>query len=1402
MSRSRSSQSKGGLTVEIGDTSVDLDITICKLLVKTTQRLSKCVPVVPQKTSSSAHAPTLGLPDVSVAKVEISFCGCVPRRPPARLPFQPLEEMLPPDQALLKLSLSPVSFVTDRMTKQCLTVSKILMTHGTRQVLSCLDDVNVRDSLSSSSMLRPHDFVATLIGNRHEIQMKPIHMVLDLLVIDDVLSRSGGLDALLDLGTSMMSTNTVKGQSSPPVIETSRQRAVRFSEPHKPARAESGPMSTSPKVDIRVSGTVLDLIGSESSIQIKTSVIKAVYRENNLRVVVDGAALEGPLLNDSESRGEVNAKIRNIELYYSDVPSDNDLDRLLSLITPSSNSYGEDDDIMVDTLIRQRRRGGVLRLHVADLKAEATGFAWVPHVSKVSDEISRLSYVAKLLPEDDRPGVLIFGLFKKLDARFEVDPGFGSLRLRADLLEGAHISVPSLAAAQVASWNLSRSDTDILIREVTAENSAAMAPPMLMCRFIADEMEPTVKVKLSNTCIEYKVPTVTSVTSLLERLKDKGTSPGRPSSQQSSSESSPSIDAAAMARKIKFSLAFKDCAIALNPDNSVARGLFVLTDATIRHEHQSYGSLENLDIKKASLLIINDEKAVGQSLSNADTKLYFEENDQVQQLTKAGFVPVGSMSSASAVIMVIEDKANKETRIDVEFRNNLLFLETCADSTHILMQILGGLAPPPKPSKYPKYRTEIVPIEDMLASFTGDAFVAEQGPEHGLQASQHADPQGSGSQLQKYDDDNDDDEEEEGLLGDLYQDDADDEMTASYADSHIGQSTLSESVHVGPAGTSDFGDSGSDQSVMASSSLDFRTNHFAPKISVGGTAHRWNTAQDTYSLSADHILQRSPLTVRIRDVHVIWNLFDGYDWQTTRDTIAQTVKDIETKALARRPRSSRRAGGANEDDDESVIGDFLFNSIYIGIPANKDPRELTSAINHDIDDMVSDTSSYATGSTVTAATSRRQSAPAPRQKRLKLNRSRHHKMAFELEGISADFVVFPPGHGEVESSSDIRVKKIEVFDHVPTSTWKKFATYMQDAGEREMDTNMVHVEMLNVRPVADLSATELVLKIGILPLRLHVDQDALDFLTRFFEFKDESTTSSGPPSEPVFLQRVDIGPIPLRLDFKPKRVDYGGLRSGRTTEFMNFVVLDRSDMVLKRVISYGVPGFERLGNTLNNIWTADVKQTQLPGVLAGLAPLRPLVDVTRGVRDLVAVPIREYRKDGRLVRSIQKGAVAFAKTTTTELVNLGAKMAIGSQKVIQDTLDTVEQREERHIGDPDEEARQISLYADQPLGIMQGLRGAYQSLERDLLLAKDAILAVPGEVVASGSAKGAAAAVVKQSPTIILRPALGAAKAIGQTLLGAGNTLDKQNLRRMDEVCHIVHYVLILLTTLQKYKRN
>lgn len=296
-------------------------------------------------------------------------------------------------------------------------------------------------------------------------------------------------------------------------------------------------------------------------------------------------------------------------------------------------------------------------------------------------------------------------------------------------------------------------------------------------------------------------------------------------------------------------------------------------------------------------------------------------------------------------------------------------------------------------------------------------------------------------------------------------------------------------------------------------------------------------------------------------------------------------------------------------------------------------------------------------------------------------------------------------------------------------------------------------------------------------------------MSRFFEFRDESTEGSDIPGDVPFIQRAEINAVQVKLDFKPKRVDYAGLRSGRTTEFMNFFVLDGADMVLRHVIIYGVSGFDRLGITLNDIWMPDVKRNQLPGVLAGLAPIRSLVNVGGGVKDLVVVPMREYKKDGRIVRSIQKGALAFAKTTSNELVKLGAKLAIGTQTVLQGAEDLLNSPNAASSGvgddgEDEEEAKKISLYADQPIGVVQGLRGAFRGLERDLLLARDAIVAVPGEVVESGSAKAAAKAVWKRAPTVVLRPAIGVSKAVGQTLLGAGNTLDPSNRRRMEDVSY------------------
>ena len=47
-------------------------------------------------------------------------------------------------------------------------------------------------------------------------------------------------------------------------------------------------------------------------------------------------------------------------------------------------------------------------------------------------------------------------------------------------------------------------------------------------------------------------------------------------------------------------------------------------------------------------------------------------------------------------------------------------------------------------------------------------------------------------------------------------------------------------------------------------------------------------------------------------------------------------------------------------------------------------------------------------------------------------------------------------------------------------------------------------------------------------------------------------------------------PIKIKLDYKPKRVDYYALKQGKTAELMNFFHFDGSEMVLRHLVVTGV----------------------------------------------------------------------------------------------------------------------------------------------------------------------------------------------------------------------------------------
>ncbi|KAJ7111548.1 hypothetical protein C8R43DRAFT_1041373 [Mycena crocata] len=534
-------------------------------------------------------------------------------------------------------------------------------------------------------------------------------------------------------------------------------------------------------------------------------------------------------------------------------------------------------------------------------------------------------------------------------------------------------------------------------------------------------------------------------------------------------------------------------------------------------------------------------------------------------------------------------------------------------------------------------------------------------------------------------------------------------------------------------------------------------------------------------------------------------LYDGYDWAKTRKTIEEEVKEMRRRLAKIR---QLVAGGQTQDSSIEETSTVLFNSVYIGLEQDVDelePAALLAAIDEELKDDV-DTSSQSSWQSLrpSAGTTPRLRLAKVHGKRL--TRSKAPSIEFQLMGVEAEVDQYRPDE-PIVSRTFVTVKDLEILDHIKTSTWKKFLTELRSDSRgnvRETDSNMVRVELRSVRPVHGHSSEEARLRAKILPLRLYVDQDALDFLKKFFSFKD---AQSVPPSAEshsdgdIYFQLAEIFPVDLKLDYKPRRVDYRALREGKTIELMNFFHFDGAEMTLRHITLAGITGWPRMFDMLNDLWTPDVKATQLMDVISGVAPIRSVVNVGSGVADLVLLPIAQYKKDGRIVRGVQKGTTAFFKSTAVEAIKLGARLATGTQVILEQaedvlggqfknpvTTETVQPvpggdfgRYSQNVSDEDEEPEDlISKYAEQPVDLKEGVQSAYKSLQRNFNSAAQTILAVPMEVYERSGNEGPVRSVIRAVPIAVLKPMIGASEAMSKTLLGLHNTLDP-NVRHENE---------------------
>lgn len=166
---------------------------------------------------------------------------------------------------------------------------------------------------------------------------------------------------------------------------------------------------------------------------------------------------------------------------------------------------------------------------------------------------------------------------------------------------------------------------------------------------------------------------------------------------------------------------------------------------------------------------------------------------------------------------------------------------------------------------------------------------------------------------------------------------------------------------------------------------------------------------------------------------------------------------------------------------------------------------------------------------------------------------------------------------------------------------------------------------------------------------------------------------------------------------------------------------------------------------LQDIWTPDVKANQLADVISGVSPIRSMVNVGSGVADLILLPIEQYRKDGRIARGVQRGTSSFVRSTAMEMMKLGAKLATGTQVILEkaegvlgagskfkeDVVGEVGGSGSRASAESDEEGEVVdvvSRYANQPTDAREGVQAAYKSLSSNINSAAQTILAVPMEV--------------------------------------------------------------------------
>ncbi|XP_026371137.1 autophagy-related protein 2 homolog B isoform X3 [Ursus arctos] len=272
------------------------------------------------------------------------------------------------------------------------------------------------------------------------------------------------------------------------------------------------------------------------------------------------------------------------------------------------------------------------------------------------------------------------------------------------------------------------------------------------------------------------------------------------------------------------------------------------------------------------------------------------------------------------------------------------------------------------------------------------------------------------------------------------------------------------------------------------------------------------------------------------------------------------------------------------------------------------------------------------------------------------------------------------------------------------------------------------------------------------------------------EEKDFTAEEASFSDQPVFFREFRFtSEVPIRLDYHGKHVsmDQGTLAG----ILIGLAQLNCSELKLKRLFyRHGLLGVDKLFSYAITEWLTDIKKNQLPGILGGVGPMHSLVQLVQGLKDLVWLPIEQYRKDGRIVRGFQRGAASFGTSTAMAALELTNRMVQTIQAAAETAYDMVSP------GTLSMEPKKIKRFphhrlAHQPVDLREGVAKAYSVVKEGLTDTAQTIYETAAREHESRGVTGAVGEVLRQIPPAVVRPLIVATEATSNVLGGMRNQI-------------------------------